>query len=39
MNKAVKVLFWVVVFIGLSSIIITFYNTIVERDYDMVEVE
>jgi len=39
MKKTTKILFWIVLFIGLISIGFTFYNTVILRNYQIVEVE
>lgn len=39
MKKAVKILFWIVIFTGMVSIGLTFYETVILRDYQIVEVE
>lgn len=38
-KKTLKYLFWIVMLGGIMSIIITFYNTVILRDYEIVEVE
>jgi len=39
MKKVSKIFFWVVVFVGIISIGITFYDTVILRDYQIIEVE